>query len=350
MLTQWRKAAWCALGLVVFTAGLSAQGVEPSAALPPATTTGAEGEDRDAGADADVGQGLGSRYVLGVDDEITVQVLKAKEIPRTPVRIGPSGYISLPMVGRVPAAGRTPEQLEAELARRLGVYIRDPQVTVGISQFRSQPVSVIGAVNKPGVHQLAGRKTLIEILSLAGGVREDAGYKVKITRHLDWGPLPLPGAEVDSSGDFRVAEVNLEDVMEARNPEQNVLIMPHDVISVPRADMVYVIGGVHRSGGFVLSERENITVLQALALAGGLKATAKKKAVKILREADRPEQERIEIAVNLKRIMSGRSLDVPLERDDILFIPHSGGKAAARRLAEAGLSIGSGMMIWRVGR
>ena len=290
-----------------------------------------------------------SVYILGPDDEITVKALEAEEISGDPLRLDPAGYISLPLIGRVRAAGRTPEQLEAELSRRLSAYIREPKVSVGISRFRSQPVSVIGAVNRPGVHQLEGRKTLIEMLSLAGGLREDAGHKVKITRRAEWGAVPLPSAETDASGQFSTAEISLQEVMEARNPAENVLIMPHDVITVPRAEMIYVVGGVHRSGGFVLNERESITVLQALALAGGLRATAKRKAGKILRSGE-PGARRTEIAVNLNHIMAGTSLDVPLEREDILFVPHSGGKAALQRVAEAGVTMGTGMMIWRVGR
>ena len=290
-----------------------------------------------------------SAYVLGPDDEITVRTLEAEEISAEALRVDLGGFVSLPLIGRVRAAGRTLEQLEAELVEQLRFYVREPRVSVGISHFRSQPVSVIGAVNKPGVHQLEGRKTLIEMLSLAGGLRKDAGHEVKITRRIEWGVIPLAGAESDPSGRFSTAEVNLQAVMEARNPAENVLIMPHDVITVPRAEMIYVIGGVHRSGGFVLNERESISVLQALALAGGLRATAKKKAGKILRRAE-PGAQRVEIAVNLNKIMAGASLDVPLEREDILFVPHSGGKAAIRRVAQAGLSMGTGMMIWRVGR
>ena len=290
-----------------------------------------------------------SAYILGPGDEITVKTIEAEQVSTEALRVDLGGFVSLPLIGRVRVAGRTLEQLEAELVERLRFYVREPRVSVGISHFRSQPVSVIGAVNKPGVHQLEGRKTLIEMLSLAGGLRGDAGHELKITRRIEWGVIPLAGAESDPSGRFSTAEVNLQAVMEARNPAENVLIMPHDVISVPRAEMVYVIGGVHRSGGFVLNERESITVLQALALAGGLRATAKRKATKILRRAEAGAQ-RVEIAVNLNDIMAGASLDVPLEREDILFVPNSGGKVAIRRVAEAGVSMGTGMMIWRVGR
>ena len=290
-----------------------------------------------------------STYVLGPDDEVSIRVIESEEISEEPFRIDPGGDISLPLVGRVRASGRTPQKLETELTERLRAFIHEPQVLVRVTQFRSQPVSVIGAVNKPGIHQLEGRKSLIEILSLAGGLRQDAGHTVKITRRSEWGPIPLESAAGDPSGRFHIAEVSLEAVMEARNPEENVLIMPNDVISVPRAEMIYVIGGVERSGGFVLHEKESVTVLQALALAGGLTRTASKRNAKILRPAE-GDTERTEIAINLKEIMAGRSQDVILERDDILFVPHSGGKRAVHRGVEASIAMVTGLVIWGVGR
>ncbi len=295
------------------------------------------------------GRVVPSTYVLGPDDEISIRVIESEEISEEPFRIDPGGDISLPLLGRVRAAGRTPQELETKLAERLRAFIHEPQVLVRVTQFRSQPVSVIGAVNKPGIHQLEGHKSLIEILSLAGGPRQDAGHTVKITRRREWGPIPLESAADDPSGRFHIAEVSLEAVMEARNPEENVLIMPNDVISVPRAEMIYVIGGFERSGGFILHQKENVTVLQALALAGGLTRTAAKKNAKILRPAE-GDAERTEITINLKDIMAGRSQDVVLERDDILFVPHSGGKRAAQRGVEASIAMVTGLVIWGVAR
>ena len=287
-------------------------------------------------------------YVLGPDDEVSVQVLGSDEISSEPLRIGPHGYLSMPLAGRVAAAGKTLDQLEQLLRERLATYIREPRVSVGVARFRSRPVSVLGAVNRPGVHQVEGPKSLVEMLSLAEGISQDAGPWAKITRLIKNGVIPLESARTDVSGRFSVAEVRLSDLLEARRPELNIAVMPRDVIAVPRAEMVYVIGGVHRSGGFLLNDRESLTGLQALALAGGLKGTAKKKAAKILRS--REGVERVEIPVNLSSIMAGRSTDVPMEREDILFVPHSGGKAAVKRIAEAGLAMGTGVMVWRAGR
>ena len=114
-------------------------------------------------------------YVLGPDDQITLLASDAEEISGKPMRIDMKGNLNLPLAGRVHAAGLTAEQLEAELEGKLKRYVKDPDVVVSITEFRSQPISVLGAVAKPGIHQLEGRKTLFEVLSLAGGLRDDAG-------------------------------------------------------------------------------------------------------------------------------------------------------------------------------
>ncbi|MGQ9633392.1 MAG: polysaccharide biosynthesis/export family protein [Bryobacteraceae bacterium] len=108
-------------------------------------------------------------------------------------------------------------------------------MAVSVTQFRSQPVSVMGAVKQPGVVQLEGHKTLVEILSEAGGLAPDAGYTVTITRRLEYGRIPLPRARDDESGHYNIAEIELNPVMEVRNPQGNSEIRPHDVISVPKA-------------------------------------------------------------------------------------------------------------------
>jgi polysaccharide biosynthesis/export protein len=286
-------------------------------------------------------------YLLGPDDVISIKAVDAEEISDKAIRIGSNGYINLPMVGRVQAGGLTSEALEKELTGRLKPFIRNPEVSVNVVEMRSQPVSVIGSVTAPGVQQLQGRKTLIEVLSMAGGVRADAGYNLKITRHITWGSIPLPNAVTDPSGQFSIAEVNLKAITDAKNPTENILIMPDDVISVPRAEMVYVIGEVKRSGGFVLGEKANMSVLQALSMASGLERTAAATKAKILRASSSKDLKRIELAVNLKNILAGKDQDVPMEPDDILYIPGSKTKAATIRALESALQIGTGLAIYR---
>ena len=287
-----------------------------------------------------------STYTLGPGDQLTFNGVAADEIANKPFRIDADGQLSLPMVGRLTAAGLTLPQFEEALNRRLAIYIREPQVVATIAEFRSQPVSVVGAVRTPGTHQLEGQKTLMEMIALAGGFREDAGNVINITREMQFGMIPLPKATTDSSNKFSVAELEIGQFLEAKNPAHNIYIMPHDVISVPKGDLVYVIGGVNKAGGFVLAEKENMSVLQALSLAQGLDRTADSKHAKVFRLRS-DEEQRIEIAVNVKKILDGTSLDVPLQAGDILFIPDSTVKRVGMRTIEAIVQMGTGIVIWR---
>lgn len=286
-------------------------------------------------------------YLLGPDDVISIRVVDAEEFTDKPIRIGANGYISLPMLGRVQASGRTPEDLEKDLAERLKTYIRNPEVAVSLMEQRSQPVSVIGSVMTPGVQQLQGKKTLVEVLSLAGGVRPDAGYSVRITRQKEWGPIPLPNAVVNPNEPFSVAEVNLKEITEAKNPAKNILIMPNDVISVPRAEAIYVIGDVKRPGEYVLGAKARMSVLQALAMASGLEKTASTSNARILRASTSPDLKRTEIVVNLKKVLAGKDEDVPMQPDDILLVPGSKTRTALIRGLESALQIGSGIAVYR---
>ncbi len=284
-------------------------------------------------------------YVLGVDDVVVVRVLDLDEIKPDPLRIDMRGFINLPLVGRIQAGGRTVEQLEREIALRLDNILHKPEVTVSVQEFRSQPVSLLGSVRNPGVLQVRGRKTLYEVLSMAGGLNPDAGNWIHITRRKEAGALPLKDVRQDDTGDFWIGRVAVKSVMEAKNPEENIVIMPNDVISVPKADLVYVIGAVKRSGGFVLAEKEQLSALQALALAEGLDRGAAPKSAKILRQGK--EGKRQEIPIDIKKIMSGKASDVPLVANDILFIPSSSMRTVGWRTFEAGMAIGTGWAIYR---
>jgi polysaccharide export outer membrane protein len=289
-------------------------------------------------------------YILGPNDQLSIRAMDAEEISDKTYRVGADGEITLPMVGRLKAAGLTLPELESKLVGALQKYIRQPKVAITVTEFQSQPVSVIGAVTTPGVVQLQGKKTLVEVLSMAGGLRTDAGRSVMITRQQAWGVLPLPGAKPDSTGQYSIAEVNLKDVLEARNPEQNITIQPNDVISVPRAETVYILGAVKKAGGFVLNERDALSVLQALSMAEGLERTADPQKAKILRMNPGATQ-RTEMPLDLKQIFAGKAADVVLQPDDILFVPDSSQKRAAQRVLEALMSIGTtagtGMILYR---
>ncbi|MBV9268324.1 MAG: polysaccharide biosynthesis/export family protein [Acidobacteriaceae bacterium] len=286
-------------------------------------------------------------YELGPGDRIALHVPDLEEeIGNEPYLINLAGDLDVPLVGRVHAAGLTVDKLQTQIMAQLKGNLRNPTVAVFIAEFGSQPVSVLGAVTSPGVRQIRGRKTLFEVLSEAGGLRNDAGNTIKITRRKEWGPIPLPNATADTSGDFTIAEISARSVVQASNPQENILVRPHDVISVPQAEMIYVIGAVKRSGGFVLNERDHISVLQALSMAQGLERTAASSQAKILR-TQKGLTTPIEIPINVKQILSGKASDVALNVNDILFVPNSAAKSAALRGTEAAIQISTGVAIWR---
>lgn len=271
-----------------------------------------------------------SGYVLGPDDEIMIRGIDAPEIPEKPekpVLIGTNGNITLPLIGRVKAGGLTVEQLEGELGIRFREFIQDPQISVTVTEFRSQPVSVFGAVTKPGVVQLRGRQTLYEVLSMAGGPRDTAGSILTVTRRRDSGEIPLPSARLDPTGQFSTVELNVQEILEGKNPAVNIEIKPNDVISVSEgsSNMIYVVGDVQHAGAFTLGGQRNVSVLRALSLAGGLGHTAKPEKARIVHEVPGEPKLR-EIPVNIQRILSGKAEDVELGPDDVLVIPTSSRK------------------------
>ena len=288
-------------------------------------------------------------YILGPGDEIRVSVVDLDDVGKYPIRIDLRGTIDLPIAGRLDAAGMTAEQLEAKIAERLSSYLQNPDVTVSITDMNGQPVTVLGSVKSPGVQQVQGRKTLMEVVSQAGGLNPDAGYAIRIARLKERGEIPLANVTEDETGQYWVAEVGVREVLDGEAPAKNIPVKPDDVITVPKGRFVYVLGAVARTGAFVLGERQRVTVLEALSMAEGLGKYAQSGEAKILRKTKDPER-REEIAVNLKRILKGADSDLPMEAEDILFIPQSTSKKVGARAAAAALSVGSGVAIWRVGR
>ena len=279
-------------------------------------------------------------YVLGPEDQILIRAVNVPDISEKPIRLDPKGEINMPLIGRIRAAGLTAEQLEAEVIKRLKVYLEEPDVAVTVAEFHSQPVSVIGEVRTPGVHQVQGRQTLVEMLSLAGGVLPDAGPNVRITRRMQYGRIPLPGAADDPTGRFSIASVDIRSLIEAKNPEKSIVISPYDIISVPKAEIVYVIGDVGKVGPLVLSEGKTISVLQAISSSGGVLRTAATSQAKILRPI-MGGPKRAELPIDLKKIMKGQTNDLPLLAGDILFVPNSTTKRATTRAIEVAIQMGS---------
>jgi len=338
------------LALVLFPfAYLSAQKHEGLRVGEPAPQPEARGEQDSSFTEqsAAVEPRLSAEYVIGPEDVVDIDVFSVPELAKT-VRVANDGMISLPLIGRVRAAGLTVgefrRQLEAEWGR---TYLQDPQVTVYVREFHARPVSVIGAVERPGLYQLTGRRSLIEMLSMAGGLAkrnsDPPGRTVIVTREGGFADVQLlEGMRLLAPDKL---EINIRRLLYSHQDELNILVRPLDIISVSKADIVYVVGEVKKPGGFVLQDQERVTVLQALALAEGANGTARKSAAMIIRR--QPDGSRTEIPMDLGKVLKGKAPDVEMAANDILFVPTSTGKAAALRGAEAALGTISGILVYR---
>lgn len=291
-------------------------------------------------------QDASENYRLGPGDRISVNLRNIKEIEIKPATLEQDGSIELQYVGRLLAEGMSTRQLATEIELRLKPIVRQPSASVEIIEYGSQPVSVLGAVNKPGVHQLRGSKKLVDVLSMAEGLKPEAGNVIKITRPKASGDIPLPNRKRDPTAEFAMADVNIRALLDASTPEANIVIKPHDVITVPRADLVYVLGNVRKPGGFPLTERGDITVLQAISLSEGIQLNSAPESSRILRKTGESGTV-VEVPIDVKKILASGAPDQHLLPNDILYIPSSATKAVGLRALEAGLQIATGVVIWR---
>jgi polysaccharide export outer membrane protein len=258
-------------------------------------------------------------YTLGPADQILVRVPQAEEINDKAFRVDAEGNIVLPVVGSVRAEGMTVQQLEAELTRQLLQYYRNPLVTITVVQFRADPVTFVGAFRNPGIYSLQGGRTLVEMLAVAGGLASNASNRLRITRRLEWGKLPLAAAVEDKERNVSYAEISINRLMETLNPEEDIVLQAYDVIRAGVEEMVYVTGEGIRSGAFPLADKDALSISQVVVLSGGL-ANARGDRAKVMRQILNTSR-RSEIPVDLTAIMEGRANDFPLLPNDILVVP-----------------------------
>ncbi len=250
-----------------------------------------------------------SGLLLGPGDLIDVGVYNVPELA-TKGRIGSNGDIYLPLVDYVHLAGLTPEEAQNLIQKRLsdGGFVRNPHVNVFVDEHGSRGASLLGEVSKPGIYPIIGKERLFDLVSAAGGFTSSAGRSISIT-HRDQSdrPVVVPLSR------------NLSDV-----PESNILIAPGDTIIVRKADVVYVVGDVGHPSGFLM-DNGRLTILQAIALAGGTNKTAKLGGVKLIH---RGTGGMTETTIQLKKILQAKAPDQPLQAEDILFVPSSAAKVA----------------------
>jgi polysaccharide biosynthesis/export protein len=263
---------------------------------------------------------LRPNYVLGPGDQVIVRALNVEEVSERPFPIDGDGNIDLPLLGPVKAAGLTVSQLEAQLIERLKKYVNEPQVTVTVVQFRSEPVFLVGAFKAPGIYSLQGNRSLIEMISVAGGLLPNASRRIKVTRRNEFGKIPLPNVQESTDGKETFVTISMASLRDNVNPAEDILLQPFDVITVERAEMIYVNGAVGRPGGFELAERDSMSVVQVLSLAGGIRPDGNPRKARVLRPVLSSSQ-RAEIPLDLDQIMAGKASDFVILPNDLLFVP-----------------------------
>lgn len=261
-----------------------------------------------------------SNYVLGPNDGILIRAFGAEEIGERPYRIDSDGNVDLPLVGTVKAGGLSVDQLEAELAKRLATYVRNPQVSVTVTQYRSEPVFFVGAFAHPGIYPLQGRRTLVDMLASIGGLLPYASRRITIVRSLEYGPIPLPNAVVNKATNTSTAEISMGSLRDNLNPAEDILLQPYDQVQVAREEMVYVVGEVNHQTGVQLEERDSLSVIQVLSMAGGLTRDADAEKARVLRPVMNTSK-RAEIPINIKLVLEGKNSDYPLMPNDLLYVP-----------------------------
>jgi polysaccharide biosynthesis/export protein len=339
-------------------------------------------------------------YVIGNGDLLNIEVFDVKELSRE-VRVSQTGSVGIPLVPvRLHLSGLTEVQAEQKIAEVLEVdgLVSHPEVSVTVKERKSKPITVVGAVQHTMVYQADRPVSLLEVLAEAGGLGNDASDTVIITRPVQEQPEetaepPMIGPEdpavakpLTDSGQPAPAQssvfpagstlnpasvqksdppvidspatsgppplsntitVNLSDLMETGDMSHNIILQAGDVVTVPHAGIVYVLGSVNHPGGFVLvNDRAQMTSLKILALAGGLTRTAKSDSAVIVRKDKQGQQH--EVSVDLKKVLNRQAEDLQLQPSDILYVPESGAKRAMIRAAEIAIAVGTGVLLYRV--
>jgi polysaccharide biosynthesis/export protein len=317
-------------------------------------------------------------YVIGRGDVIAVEVFDVKELTRE-LRVSQTGSIGFPLVPvRLHVAGLTEIQAEQKIAEVLEAngLVTHPQVSVSVKERKSKPITVVGAVPHAMVFQADRPVTILEVLAEAGGVANDAGDTVIVTRpseepSADSSDPPAIDPEDPAPATTRKGStaspdvatntplskeppslnntitINLNELMESGNATNNIILQAGDIVTVPHAGIAYILGAVNKPGGYVMAnDRSQMSTLKLLALSGGLSRTAKKDRAVIIRKDSQGQQH--EVSIDLKKVLERTSEDVLLQPSDILYVPDSASKQAMLRALEFGIALGSGVALYRI--
>lgn len=287
-------------------------------------------------------------YVIGGGDEVEVKVYKQNDITGK-YRVSETGYVEFFLIGRQRLGGLTEGEATDLLRQQLRKYLKQPEVTVTVTGFNSQLVTVIGAIRNPGRLPLKRSMRLLDVVALSGGLMEESGRFVHLIRYTpkpdntNNGTVTPAGGPADSpeSQDIDVQTINVDEII-GGNSANNVLLKPGDIVSVPKADVVYVAGNVRQPGA--KGARDPLTVRQAVALAGGFTEGAKGNDIRVYRTIP-GKIEREEIRVSWKAIQDGKQKDLMLQANDVVFIPNSELKVASTNLIRTLPSLVLGALI-----
>ena len=238
-------------------------------------------------------------YIVGESDVLKIMVFDHDDLT-TITRVSGDGTIKFPLVGEIEVGGLSLSQISDKIAVQLSDgYIVDPQVSIFIQEFRSKKAFIMGEVSRPGYHVLSGNTTLLELLSVAGGVTREAGDKATIKRKTNGGDQEETTITVDLKG-----------LLQQGNTLLDVPIMDGDSIYVPKAGVFYVTGEIVRPGAYKYEEA--LTVIKAVTLAGGFTGIASKGRVRIMRKVDDKE-------VLIEKV----KMDDLVLPEDVIVVPES---------------------------
>jgi polysaccharide export outer membrane protein len=269
-----------------------------------------------------------SDYKIGKDDQLEIDVFDIMELKESP-RVTGSGMISLKMIGNLQAGGLTPQELERAIEKALKDknLVNEPHVTVSVRDYASQPVSIMGAVRKPGIYQIKGQKSLFGMISQAEGLDSAiVGSTIQVIREKSVIAIDI--------ADFQRGNIALD-----------IPIYANDTINVLTAESVFVLGEAVNPGEHVLRNGVNISVLKALAKSGDTTKEAKKKAAMIIRV--HKDKSREEIPVDLDKIAQGKQPDIEMMPNDILFVPSNKAKAIFNQTLQNTIGVVTGRLIYR---
>ncbi len=248
-------------------------------------------------------------YPIGPKDLLEIRVLELPEL-NVERRVSDGGSVDLPLLGALPVSGLTSTQVQARLEAMLTKkYVNRANVSVVIKEYGSRPVSILGAVRTPGSLRIAGRWSLLEAISAAGGLTEAAGRKIYVLRRAENGLS-------DSLG------IRTEDLFRGSSPIWNIPIFPSDVVNIPARSnvIIYCLGEVKQPGALSFDSDDRLSLLSVIAKAGGLTDRASS-TIRIKQRS--AEGKDVEVVVDFKRVLSGKDPDPILKPDDIVVVKES---------------------------